>query len=257
MPDIEFGQLQADLPTYQNTGAIKVDNVIPLSKGYRSFPSFAALSGTGLGTTPVGLFTSFSDGGSTNYAGDETKLYQMDTSLVFQDKSKAGGYSNSTTEGSRDFWAFTQFGKNIIATNHADYIQKFEQGADSLFSDLTDFKAKYLAVVRDFVVTGFTTEYETAKTFDSNTISSNQITITSHGWATGDTVIYNRNGNTALTNLTDGGTYYVIYVAANTIKLATTSANATAGTAITLTATGGSQTPVSYTHLTLPTNREV
>ena len=242
MPDIEFGQLQADLPTYQNTGAIKVDNVIPLSKGYRSFPSFAALSGTGLNTTPVGLFTSFSDGGSTNYAGDETKLYQMDTSLVFQDKSKAGGYSNSTTEGSRDFWAFTQFGKNIIATNHADYIQKFEQGADSLFSDLTDFKAKYLAVVRDFVVTGFTTEYETAKTFDSNTISSNQITITSHGWATGDTVIYDRNGNTALTNLTDGSTYYVIYVAANTIKLATTSANATAGTAITLTATGGSQT---------------
>ena len=242
MPDIEFGQLQADLPTYQNTGAIKVDNVIPLSKGYRSFPSFAALSGTGLNTTPVGLFTSFSDGGSTNYAGDETKLYQMDTSLVFQDKSKAGGYSNSTTEGSRDFWAFTQFGKNIIATNHADYVQKFEQGADSLFSDLTDFKAKYLAVVRDFVVTGFTTEYETAKTFDSNTISSNQITITSHGWATGDTVIYDRNGNTALTNLTDGSTYYVIYVAANTIKLATTSANATAGTAITLTATGGSQT---------------
>ena len=156
MPDIEFGQLQADLPTYQNTGAIKVDNVIPLSKGYRSFPGFAALSATGLGTTPVGLFTSFSDGGSTNYAGDETKLYQMDTSLVFQDKSKAGGYSNSTTEGSRDFWAFTQFGKNIIATNHADYIQKFEQGADSLFSDLTDFKAKYLSVVRDFVVTGFT-----------------------------------------------------------------------------------------------------
>jgi hypothetical protein len=242
MPDIEFGQLQADLPTYQNTGAIKVDNVIPLSKGYRSFPSFAALSGTGLGTTPVGLFTSFSDGGSTNYAGDETKLYQMDTSLVFQDKSKAGGYSNSTTEGSRDFWAFTQFGKNIIATNHADYIQKFEQGADSLFSDLTDFKSKYLCVVRDFVVTGFTTEYETAKTFDSNTISSNEITITSHGWATGDTVIYDRNGNTALTNLTDGSTYYVIYVSANTFKLATTSANATAGTAITLTATGGSQT---------------
>ena len=39
---IEFGQLQADLPTYQNTGAIKVDNVIPLTKGYKSFPSFGA-----------------------------------------------------------------------------------------------------------------------------------------------------------------------------------------------------------------------
>jgi hypothetical protein len=239
---IEFGDLQADLPTYQNSGAIKVDNVIPLTKGYRSFPSFVHLSNTGLTTTPVGLFSSFTSEGVTNYAGDTTKLYQMDSSLVFQDKSKAGGYTNSTTDGSRDFWSFTQFGKNIIATNNADNIQKFEQGADSLFSDLIDFKAKFLAVIRDFVVTGFTTEYETAKNFDSNTISSNQITITSHGWSTGDTIVYDRNSNTALTNLTDGSTYYVIYVSANAFKVATTSANATAGTAITLTATGGSQT---------------
>ena len=243
MTQIEFGQLQADLPTYQNSGAIKVDGVIPLAKGYKSFPRFVGLSGTGLSTTPVGLFTSFSAGGSTNYAGDESKLYQMDSSLVFQDKSKAGGYNNSTTEGSRDFWAFTQFGSNIIATNGANYIQKFEEGVDSLFSDLvSDLKAKYLAVIRDFVVAGYTTEYDTAKTFDSNTISSNEITITSHGWSTGDTIVYDRNGNTALTNLTDGSTYYVIYVSANAFKVATTSANATAGTAISLSATGGSQT---------------
>ncbi len=158
MPQVEFGQLQADLPSYQNTGAIKVDGVIPLAKGYKSFPRFVPLSGTGLNTTPVGLFTSFSAGGSTNYAGDTTKLYQMDSSLVFQDKSKAGGYNNSTTEGSRDFWQFTQFGANIIATNGADNIQKFEEGVDSVFSDLVSIKAKFLAVIRDFVVAGFTTE---------------------------------------------------------------------------------------------------
>ncbi len=29
MPDIQFGQLQADLPSYENTGSIQVDNVIP------------------------------------------------------------------------------------------------------------------------------------------------------------------------------------------------------------------------------------
>ena len=28
---IEFGELQADLPTFQNSGAIKVDNVLPLA----------------------------------------------------------------------------------------------------------------------------------------------------------------------------------------------------------------------------------
>ena len=32
---IQFGDLQADLPAFQNTGALVVDNVIPLKKGYR------------------------------------------------------------------------------------------------------------------------------------------------------------------------------------------------------------------------------
>jgi len=158
---IEFGDLQADLPTYENSGALVVDNVLPLAKGYKSLAGFQALSGTGLTGSALGLFTSFSAGGSTNYAGDATKLYQMDSSLVFQDKSKAGGYNNSTTENARDFWAFTQFGSNIIATNFADNIQKFEEGVDSAFSDLVSLKAKYIAVIRDFVVAGYTTESST------------------------------------------------------------------------------------------------
>lgn len=158
---IEFGDLQADLPTYQNTGALVVDNVVPLKRGYKSLAGFQALSGTGLTNQAVGLFTSFSAGGSTNYAGDSTKLYQMDSSLVFQDISKVGGYNNSTTENARDFWAFTQFGSNIIGTNFADNIQKFEEGVDSAFSDLVSLKAKYIAVVRDFVVVGYTEESST------------------------------------------------------------------------------------------------
>jgi len=155
---IEFGDLQADLPTYENSGALVVDNVLPLAKGYKSLAGFQALSGTGLTGSAVGLFTSFSASGSTNYAGDATKLYQMNSSLVFQDKSKSGGYSNSTTENARDFWAFTQFGSNIIATNFADNIQKFTEGTSSAFSDLVALKAKYIAVIRDFVVSGYTDE---------------------------------------------------------------------------------------------------
>ena len=86
---IEFGELQADLPTFQNSGAIKVDNVLPLAKGYKSLPGFQALSGTGLTASAVGLFSSFQKDGVTNYAGDSGKLYQMNSSLVFVDKSKA------------------------------------------------------------------------------------------------------------------------------------------------------------------------
>ena len=158
---IEFGQLLADLPTLKNGGATKVDNVIPLAKGYKSIPSFTALSGTGLTNTPCGLFTSLSAGGTTNYAGDSGKLYQMDSSFVFQDKSKSSGYNGSTTAGSRDFWSITQFGSNIIASNGADNIQKFEEGVDTAFSDLVSIKAKYLAIIRDFVFAGYTTESST------------------------------------------------------------------------------------------------
>ena len=159
---IPFGELQTDLPTYQNTGAIQADNVLPLKVGYKSLPGFQELSTTALTGNAVGLFTAFNAGGTTNYAGDATKLYQMNSSQEFVDKSKAGGYNNSTTEGARDFWAFTQFGTNIIAANHADNIQKFDEGTDSAFSDLITFKAKYLAVIRDFVFTGYTTESGTS-----------------------------------------------------------------------------------------------
>jgi len=158
---IKFGDLQSDLPTYQNTGALKADNVIPLKEGYKSFPGFVELSDTALNSIPVGLFTSIGATGITNYAGDETKLYQMDNNGDFQDKSKSGGYNNSTTEGSRDFWSFTKFGDNVIGTNYADNIQKFQEGTDIAFSDLVSLKAKYLTVVRDFVVAGYTEESST------------------------------------------------------------------------------------------------
>ena len=241
MPDIQFGQLQADLPSYENTGSIQVDNVIPLQVGYKSFPSFTALSSNALTNNATGLFSSIGDDGTINYAGDQGKLYRM-SGLAFSDISKSGGYFSKTTEGSRDFWSFTQFGDNIIATNGTDPIQKINEKTDTLFSNLVTFTAKYLGVVRDFVFSGYVTEYEAKKDFNSNAISSNAITISSHGYLTGDTVVYDRNGNTALTNLVDKATYYVVKIDANSIKLATTNLNAVTTVVIVLTATAGSET---------------
>lgn len=241
MPDIKFGQLQADLPSYENTGSIQVDNVIPLAVGYKSFPSFTALSSNALTNNATGLFSSIGDDGTINYAGDQGKLYRM-SGLAFSDISKSGGYFSKTTEGSRDFWSFTQFGDNIICSNGTDPIQKINEKTDTLFSNLVTFTAKYLGVVRDFVFSGFVTEYEAKKDFNSNAISSNAITISSHGYLTGDTVVYDKNSNTALTNLVDKATYYVVKIDANSIKLATTNLNAVTTVVIVLTATAGSET---------------
>ena len=133
---IKFGDLQADLPSYLNTGSVKIDNVLPLKDGFRSLSGFSELSDVSLNSTPLGLFTSIGATGTTNYAGDETKLYQMDANSDFQDVSKSGGYNNSTTDGSKDYWAFTKFGDNVIATNFADNIQVFNESSDTAFSDL-------------------------------------------------------------------------------------------------------------------------
>jgi hypothetical protein len=64
------------------------------------------------------------------------------------------------------------------------------------------------------------------------------ITYTAHGLATGDRIKYFDGGGTAITGLTDETVYYAIRASADTFKVATTAENATAGTAINLTGTG-------------------
>jgi len=50
-------------------------------------------------------------------------------------------------------------------------------------------------------------------------LQNGNITITAHGYTTGDAVVYDANGNTEISGLTDGDTYYVYVVDANTIEL--------------------------------------
>jgi hypothetical protein len=82
---------------------------------------------------------------------------------------------------------------------------------------------------------------DTNKTFNADTavnLTNNTITIPSHGYSTGDVVIYDKNGGTIVTGLTNYTVYFVISVNANTIKIATSAGNATLGTAVDLTVLG-------------------
>ena len=73
-------------------------------------------------------------------------------------------------------------------------------------------------------------------------LTDNSIAYTNHGFITGDRVEYSSQGGVSIGGLVDGTSYFVIRTDANTIKLATTEANATAGTAIDLTsAVNGTQ----------------
>ena len=65
-------------------------------------------------------------------------------------------------------------------------------------------------------------------------ISNEQITLNSHNFETGDRLTYSNGGGTTLSNLTSGNTYFAIKIDNNTIKLASSLANANAGNAIDL-----------------------
>ena len=71
--------------------------------------------------------------------------------------------------------------------------------------------------------------------------TNNTITLTSHGLSTADPVYYYAGSN-AIGGLNNSSLYYTIASDSNTIKLATTAANATAGTAISLTSAPSSDT---------------
>ena len=94
-------------------------------------------------------------------------------------------------------------------------------------------------------VDGSTTN--TIATSDVNT-STEVITINNHGMLTTQAVTYSNGGGTTLAGLSDGTTYYVIKVDANSIKLATSAGNANSGTAINLTGTGNNAQTITDIH---------
>jgi len=84
-------------------------------------------------------------------------------------------------------------------------------------------------------------------------VSGDVITITNHGFATGDAVTYGDGGDTALGGLSDGGVYYVIRISDQQIKLARTQAesNPTA-TVIPLGGPGNNSQTFSLTKIVIP-----
>ncbi len=91
-------------------------------------------------------------------------------------------------------------------------------------------------------IASFTVTFD-ATDSDVVSISGNTLTFNNHRFVTGQKVTYNDGGGTAIGGLADGS-YFIIKEDQNTIKLASSASNATAGTAIDLTsgAAGGSHT---------------
>ena len=92
-------------------------------------------------------------------------------------------------------------------------------------------------------IASFTLTFDATDT-DVVSISGDTLTFNNHRFVNLQRVTYADGGGTAIGGLTDETAYFIIKVDQNTIKLATSSSNAAAGTAIDLTsgAAGGSHT---------------
>ena len=157
-----------------------------------------------------------------------------------------GGLRNNT-----DYFVVRDSASTIkLAANEADAI-----AATPTVIDLTSLgkgtkhiiSQKYLDTlsIGDYVAVSESFSFDGSSSSVIST-SNNTITISDHGFATGDTAVYSAGGGTVVTGLEEGRNYFIIKNADDKIKLALTREDATDGTAVSLTGVGaGSSHSVS------------
>jgi hypothetical protein len=153
---LTFGEWMPDQPGI--SGALTdAKNVVSQAIGYGPFPTaarFSAAAAENLTTLVAGKTPA---NATKLFAAGSTKIYDVSGIGALTDVSKAGGY---TPNADADRFRFTQFGNIIIGTNNSDAIQSYTLGTSTAFANLSGTApiCKFITVVRDFVVTAFTTE---------------------------------------------------------------------------------------------------
>ena len=159
-------------------------------------------------------------------SGDSSKVFGVDVEEVYQG-------SNDVVEV-----AVVNAGTGYKETPNVT----FDSGSQTATATISGGKLTKVTITGSGAYSAVPTVYidvprRTIPTSGVNT-STEVITYTAHGITTGQRIRYNNGGSTAITGLTSGTTYYAIVVDANSFKVASSGANATAGTAINLTGTG-------------------
>ena len=156
---LTFGEWMPDQPGI--SGALNdAKNVVSQAIGYGPLPTaatFSAAASENLTTLVAGKTPANT---TKLFAAGSTKIFDVSGVGALTNVSKSGGY---TPNANSDRFRFTQFGNVIIGTNNSDPIQAYTLGTSTAFADLAAGApvCKFLTVVRDFVVTAFTTESST------------------------------------------------------------------------------------------------
>lgn len=146
---IPFGEWLPDQPDLSNPGSLIAKNVIPRANSYSPLSDIDIYTGA-IDTACMGAFAVRDASNTVNwFSGTLAKLWHIQTGTVWDDVSVGGGYS-TPADGN---WKFCVFGNRVIATNYGDNIQNYTMGSSTDFAALyMDLKAKYCAVVKDFVI---------------------------------------------------------------------------------------------------------
>ena len=151
---ITFGEWMPDQPSV--SGALTdAKNVVSQAIGYGPFPTPVTFSTSNAAENLTSLYAAKKPNGDTElFAAGASKIYTV-TGVGAITQVKTG-----MTTGANDRVRFTQFGKTVITTNNADKLQAWTLGTSTSFADLsaTSPIAKYITVVRDFVVVANTLE---------------------------------------------------------------------------------------------------
>jgi hypothetical protein len=151
---IVFAEWLPDQPGV--TGALtEAKNCIPVTNGYEPMQSEADLSGNA-GQTLLTVFAG-------KYAQVST-LFAAGASQIFKYNNSTRALAAMTTTGYTDVvsWDVVQFGSVMLAANGLDKIQAVELNTSNFFDDVAAAApiAKYITVVRDFVVAANETSFE-------------------------------------------------------------------------------------------------
>jgi hypothetical protein len=123
---IPFAEWAPDAPDLGDT-AREASGLIAEKKGYRPFKALATTSDALTARAQGAAWFRAPDGTTKNFAGDETKLYLLDSSQEWQDVSRSTGGAYAT-DGTGN-WRFQQFVDTAFATNGVDALQSFDLGS--------------------------------------------------------------------------------------------------------------------------------
>ena len=150
---VQLGEWMPDQPAISGV-LTNAKNVVSAAIGYGPIPSAVAFSGSAAENLLSVYAAKNPDSTTQLFTAGYTKVYTCD-GIGALTQVNTGYTANERPK-------FTQFGKRVIFANNAEKLQSWTLGTSTTFADLSADApvAKYVTVVRDFVVAANT--YETS-----------------------------------------------------------------------------------------------